>query len=99
MNDGDERGERESEAVTEGHYRGNATIMALERDDRDSQGPIPHEHFVMKFRMDGPYKHFVSHKVPEEKTIDLISLDWLDSRYKHKQIREQTSMLIKIYSI
>lgn len=99
MNDSDERGGRESEAVKEGHNRGNATIMALERDGRDSQGPIQYEHFVMKFQMDGPCKHFVSHKVAEEKTIDLISLDWLDSRYKHKQIREQTSVLIKIYYI
>ncbi|KAJ6939185.1 hypothetical protein NC651_005585 [Populus alba x Populus x berolinensis] len=32
MNDGDERGGRESKAVKEGHNRGNATIMAMERD-------------------------------------------------------------------
>ncbi|KAJ6954269.1 hypothetical protein NC652_005876 [Populus alba x Populus x berolinensis] len=33
--------------------------MALERDGRDSQGPIQYEHFVMKFQMDGPCKHFI----------------------------------------
>ncbi|KAJ7006559.1 hypothetical protein NC653_005807 [Populus alba x Populus x berolinensis] len=95
MNDGDERGGRESEAVKEGHNRGNATIMALERDGRDSQGPIQYEHFVIKFQMDGPCKHFT----PGAMAFVVLTVSLYQKTFSVTVKSSSTSTIIKNYNL